>query len=80
MQFEVQRTRDLFYRGLPLVEQVDREVRPDVELFIQGGLAILRKIEHCGYNVWQVRPALAKWEKAALLAGVLWRRYAAARS
>jgi phytoene/squalene synthetase len=76
MQFEVQRTRDLFYRGLPLVEQVDPEVRLDVELFVRGGLAILRKIEHCGYNVWQARPALARWEKAALLAGVLWRRYA----
>jgi squalene synthase HpnC len=79
MRFELQRTRELFYRGLPLVEQVDPAVRLDIELFIRGGLAILRKIEECKYNVWRARPALAKWEKAALLAGVLWRRYAPAR-
>jgi squalene synthase HpnC len=78
MRFELQRTRDLFYRGLPLVEQVDPAVRLDIELFIRGGLAILRKIEECKYNVWRARPDLAKWEKAALLAGVLWRRYAPA--
>ena len=46
----------------------------DIELFIAGGLAILRKIEHVGYNVWAQRPVLDRWEKAALLGGALWRR------
>jgi len=32
------------------------------------------KIERGGYNVWQSRPSLAKWEKAALVAGALLRR------
>jgi squalene synthase HpnC len=74
MRFEVDRTRDLFYRGLPLVSLVPGPVRADVELFIHGGLAILRKIEECGYDVWAARPALAGWEKGALVAGALWRR------
>jgi squalene synthase HpnC len=74
MRFEVGRTRDLFYRGLPLVDEVPAAVRPDIELFIRGGLAILRKIERQGYNVWTERPVLAKWEKAALLTGALGRR------
>jgi squalene synthase HpnC len=74
LRFEVDRTRDLFYRGLPLVDLVPGHVRADVELFIQGGLAVLRKIEDCGYDVWASRPALAGWEKGALLAGALWRR------
>jgi len=74
MGFEVNRTRDLFYRGLPLLERVGAEIRPDIELFIRGGLAILRKIERCRYNVLAARPALAKWEKAALLTGTLLRR------
>jgi squalene synthase HpnC len=74
MRFEVDRTRDLFYRGFPLVEAVPAEARADVELFIRGGLAILRKIEARGYDVWQRRPTLAKWEKGALLAGALWHR------
>jgi squalene synthase HpnC len=74
MRFEVDRTRDLFYRGMPLVDLVAGEVQADVELFLRGGLAVLRKIESCGYNVWAGRPALARWEKAALVCGAVWRR------
>jgi squalene synthase HpnC len=74
LRFEVDRTRDLFYRGQPLVGQVPVGLRADVELFIAGGLAVLRKVEGCGYNVWARRPALAKWEKGLLAAGAVWRR------
>src|SRR5260370_13519476 len=75
MRFEVERTRDLFYRGMPLVERMSPDVRLDIELFIQGGLAILRKIERVGYNVWQTRPALNKWAKARLLAAAVGRQW-----
>jgi phytoene/squalene synthetase len=75
MRFEVDRARDLFYRGFPLVEQMPLDVQPDIELFIRGGLGILRKIERCRYDVWSRRPVLAKWEKAALLLGTLWRKW-----
>jgi squalene synthase HpnC len=78
MRFEVDRTRDLFYRGVPLLERMPADVRLDIELFLRGGLAVLRKIERCRYNVWARRPALAKWEKAALLTGALMRRLNAA--
>jgi phytoene/squalene synthetase len=54
---------------------VPAEAGIDIELFVRGGLAILRKIEQCGYNVWQRRPALAKWEKAALLLSAWLRRW-----
>ena len=74
LRFEVDRTRDLFYRGFPLVEQMPPALQADIELFIQGGLAILRKIERGGYDVWARRPALARWEKGALVAGALWQR------
>jgi squalene synthase HpnC len=74
LHFEVDRTRDLFYRGFPLIERMPAELQADIELFIHGGLAILRKIERAGYNVWERRPVLAKWEKGALLAGAIWRR------
>jgi squalene synthase HpnC len=74
MRFEVDRTRDLFYRGFPLLERMPAEVRPDIELFIRGGLAILGKIERCRYNVLRTRPILPRWQKAALLATALWRR------
>src|SRR5262249_26425227 len=74
MRFEGDRTRELFHCGLPLVDGMPAAVRADVELFIRGGLGVLRKIEGCGYNVWERRPVLNKWEKLGLLAGTLWRR------
>jgi squalene synthase HpnC len=79
IRFEIERTRDLFYRGLPLVDRMAPEIKPDVELFIRGGLAVLRKIERCRYNVWASRPALAKWEKAALVGATFVRRLNALR-
>jgi squalene synthase HpnC len=75
MHYEVERTRDLFYRGLPLLDRVPAEVRVDVELFARGGLAVLGKIARQQYNVWHRRPTLAKWEKAALLAGTVARHW-----
>ncbi len=74
LRFEVDRTRDLFYRGFPLLERLPEEVRPDVELFIRGGLAVLGGIERVGYNVWERRPVVGKWRKAALVGGALWPR------
>ncbi|HEV3205010.1 MAG TPA: squalene synthase HpnC [Gemmataceae bacterium] len=75
LAFEISRTRDLFTRGLPLLHRIPNEIRIDIDLFIRGGLAILRKIERQGYNVLAKRPVLTKWEKAALMMGALWRRY-----
>jgi squalene synthase HpnC len=74
MRYEVDRTRALLYQGLPLVGLMPVEMRSDIELFIGGGLAILRKIEKRRYNVWKRRPALGKRDKAALLARAFWRR------
>jgi squalene synthase HpnC len=74
MRFQVNRTRDFFYRGMPLVDAVPVAVGADIELFIQGGLAILRKIERQEYNVWTARPVLSPWEKAYLVTGALARR------
>src|SRR5262249_48389615 len=72
MHFQVERARDLFYRGYPLIDRMPVGVRSDIELFIQGGLAILRKIENCHYDVWLERPKLSKWEKSFLLGTALW--------
>lgn len=74
LRYLVDGTRDMFYRGYPLLEQLPAEVQADIELFLRGGLAILRKIEQCNYNVWRRRPTLNKWEKLTLLAGVSWKR------
>jgi squalene synthase HpnC/squalene synthase HpnD len=74
MRFEVQRARDLFYRGLPLVERMPPEVQSDIQLFIKGGLAILDRIEACRYDVWSARPAIPRWQKATLVGGTILQR------
>jgi squalene synthase HpnC len=68
MRFEVERARDWFRRGLPLVEKVDRELAIDLELFSRGGLEILRAIERQHYGVLGNRPAISKTRKLALVA------------
>lgn len=60
-------TRDLFERGRPLFDLVPAEARIDIRLFMDGGLATLRKIERRDYDVLTERPKLSKAEKASLL-------------
>lgn len=69
----VNRAHMLFLKGLPLVQQVDRRLAVDLELFSRGGLAILEKIRAQNYNVLEQRPALGKGDRLALLARAVWR-------
>jgi squalene synthase HpnC len=68
MQFQVDRARGWFDRGLPLIEKVDKELAIDLELFSRGGQEILNAIEAQGYNVLGRRPAISKTRKLALVA------------
>ncbi|HEV2399272.1 MAG TPA: squalene synthase HpnC [Candidatus Sulfotelmatobacter sp.] len=68
MKFEVERARDWFHRGLPLVSKVDRELAIDLDLFSRGGLEILNAIEKQGYAVLGNRPAISTIRKLALVA------------
>jgi squalene synthase HpnC len=68
MDFEVDRARDWFTRGLPLLKQVDKELAVDIQLFSRGGQEILNAIEAQGYNVLGRRPAISKPRKLALVA------------
>ncbi len=67
MQFEVDRAREWFRKGLPLVEKVDRELAVDIELFSRGGLEILRAIRRQGFAVLGNRPVISKPRKLALV-------------
>ncbi|MGA3209868.1 MAG: squalene synthase HpnC [Terriglobales bacterium] len=77
MRFQVERAREWFNFGLPLISRVDRELALDIELFSRGGQEILRAIEGQGYDVLQGRPALSRGRKLRLLAsawlGSRWR-------
>lgn len=71
MKDAVDVARGLFLEGLPLSRMVDRRLAVDLELFSQGGLQILRKIERSNYNVLARRPAISKGERVWLLARTL---------
>jgi squalene synthase HpnC len=66
MAFEVDRTRELFAKGLGLLDMVDGRLKVDVKLFSLGGLAVLEALERNGYDVFRRRPRLSRWRKASL--------------
>jgi squalene synthase HpnC len=67
MKFEVERAREWFARGLPLVKKVSKELAIDIELFSRGGQEILNAIERQGFDVLKARPAISKSRKLALV-------------
>src|SRR5262249_2223611 len=73
LAFEVARTRDLFARGLGLVDPPDGRLRREVRFFAAGGLAILDRIEACDYDVLAARPTLGRGALARLVWKELWR-------
>ena len=67
VEFQVNRTRIMFQKGLDLVDCIDGAAKLDVILFNRGGLAILDRIEKMGYNVLGERPHLSKFQKSRIL-------------
>ncbi len=68
MRFQVERAREWFAQGLPLVKNVNRELAVDLDLFTRGGQEILNAIERQAYAVLGRRPAISKARKLALVA------------
>ena len=68
--FEVERTRALFYDGLPLLARLDGLPRRAVTLFALGGLNILAAIERQHYDVFAHRPTLSRPQKYWLMVRV----------
>jgi squalene synthase HpnC len=68
LKFEVERAREWFKQGLPLINKVDRKLATDIELFSRGGQEILNAIQLQNYAVLGRRPAISKTRKLALAA------------
>ena len=71
MKFQVERARDLFHDGLPLISAVDDSLKLDIALFSRGGMSVLNRIERQDYDVLTGRPVVGKGEKAFLLLSTL---------
>jgi squalene synthase HpnC len=69
MQFEIERAREWFEQGLPLIARVDRKLATDIALFSRGGQEILNAIERQDCAVLGRRPVIPKRRKLALVAG-----------
>lgn len=57
----------LFRKGLPLIDTVDRRLALDLQLFSSGGMAILKKIREQRYDVMVKRPHISKVERLGIL-------------
>ena len=68
MQFEINRTRQLFIKGYSLAQFLDPAIRTDFALFIRGGLSILQQIERKDFDVLSSRPTISAYEKGKILA------------
>ncbi len=73
LTFEVQRTRELFRRGLALAGMVGRRLAIEVRIFVGGGLAILDRIEAVDHDVFRRRPTLARRDLARIVLRGVWR-------
>lgn len=59
MRFEVERARALMLSGAPLAKRLPGRIGWELRMMVQGGLRILDRIEHAGYDVFRRRPVLA---------------------
>lgn len=74
VRFQVERTRECFVRGKPLLSLSVPQLRFELALTLGGGMAILDKIESLAYDVLSARPSLTLGDKVAVLATALIKR------
>ncbi len=71
MKFEIERTREMFYRGAQLLSLVEKELQFELKLIWFGGMTILRRIEKNQFDVVRRRPTLNFSDKFLILVRAL---------
>jgi phytoene synthase len=71
MKFQVQRARELMLSGKDLGNALPGRIGLEVRATVEGGLRILEKIEHAGYDVFRRRPRLRAFDWPLLLVRAL---------
>jgi len=67
LAFQVDRARKMLLDGDPLGRSLPGRVGLEIRATVQGGLRILEKIEHAGYDVFRKRPVLKPFDWPFLL-------------
>lgn len=67
LRFQVERARRMMLEGAPLVQHLEGRFRLEISITIQGGLRILEKLEHAGYDMFRHRPMLTWFDWPLLL-------------
>ncbi len=70
---ETARAKTWLLDGRPLVAELPWSLGRNLDLIVQGGLAICNKIEAVGGEVLRARPRVGKLDQAALAARTWWR-------
>jgi phytoene synthase len=65
--YQVDRTREMFREGKPLLFEVGKDIAMELKLTWNGGMKILKKIERVNYDVLHRRPTLALDDKVSLV-------------
>lgn len=71
LRHQVERTRDIFEQGKPLLTAAAPALRRELRMTWLGGTAILAKIAGAGYDTLRARPALSGTDKARILVRAL---------
>jgi squalene synthase HpnC len=80
LRYEVVRTRSLFERARPLVDEVGDDLAAELAISWHGGMRILDKIYAAGAAVLAHRPHLTSYDKAQVVSrAVAWRGGSLAR-
>jgi squalene synthase HpnC len=67
LKFQVERTKKLFLGGRPLFRLIDKRFALELRLTYQGGMRILEKVEHLGYDTLHHRPVLSRFDWALIV-------------
>ncbi|MEX1040908.1 MAG: squalene synthase HpnC [Pirellulaceae bacterium] len=67
VKFQVDRAEEYLRRGAPIVGEVSDDLKVDVALFVEGGLATVQAVRRFGYDTWNRRPEVSRLTKLRLL-------------
>jgi phytoene synthase len=71
MAFQCDRARSLMLEGAPLKDSLQGRIRLEIAVTVQGGLRVLEKLAHAGYDMFRRRPVLRWFDWPLLLARAL---------